>query len=69
MSTPGVGNEKIRYHVGLYHVIFAYRFSLKVVILCGTMARQLEAARLLVPLADYFTELLSGNFISLKQFL
>lgn len=32
------------------------------VILCGTMARQLEAATLLLPVVDQLVELLSGLF-------
>lgn len=34
---------------------------LQVVILCGTMARQLSAARLIVPLTDRLVELLTGT--------
>uniref|UniRef100_A0A915PQC9 Kinesin-associated protein 3 n=1 Tax=Setaria digitata TaxID=48799 RepID=A0A915PQC9_9BILA len=36
-------------------------YLLQVIILCGTMARQLKAARLIVPLTDRFVELLTAK--------
>lgn len=43
--------------------------QLQIVIACGTMARQLDAARLLAPLIDTFVQLLQCTFINLSYFL